>query len=987
MHCIEGKNRGETKSSSAPELMAAEKFGSKLSGTQIMKKFWKTLTSIGITKDLDPREARRITYVNSITLLSASYLLVRILASFPNIAYCIKLSGLYLFAPLVLMLNHYRFYSAAKIILFFVWVVGVTFFSYSYLGGFGEGSSIVLLAAVPWPFMLFDLKQNRYIVMLLLLSLLLCFILLIVLQYVHPLPANTELNLDLVRISTTVLTILMLMLLSLYFNASNLAAEETLRRETEKTEKTNILLQQEIKERVRAQEEMCASEHQMRLITDNTPAFIAYVSADDLRYRFVNRQFEKTYEKSREDIIGRHIREIIGEKNYLFALPYIEKVRAGQAISYENVFPIPKGHHWVQVNYVPDFDRNGNVRAIVVMTHNISDLKSTEERLRQSEEQFRSLFDHMIEGVAIHEIIYDSQGNPEDYRILDVNRMYEVHTGLSREQAVGPRASELYGTGQPPFFDVYSQVAVTRKPKEVEVFFEPLQKYFHISVFSPLPNQFVTVFEDITKRRVAYQELQVAKESAEAANRAKSTFLANMSHELRTPLNAILGFSELMLRDSTISADMRLNLETIGRSGEHLLLLINDVLEFSKIEAGRIVLSTEDFDLHWLLQSLEKMFGLRARQKGLSLDFTHAPDVPQYINADQNKLRQILINLLGNAIKFTATGGIRLSVSNKTGKKEDTDSCILLFEVTDTGCGIVGQDQEKIFEAFYQADTPGLPQQGTGLGLSITQKFAKLMGGSLELHSEVGKGTRFIFEMQARVVQHTAMESCDFRRKVIALEEDQSVFRVLVVEDSDNNRNLLVSLLESVGFAVREAINGREGIKIWREWQPHLIWMDIRMPIMDGYEATSIIKSEIQQESTGVDTKIIALTASAFEEDRLKMIERGGDDFVRKPFRESEIFEKMRQYLGARFVFEQDVLPRVAPQEGNLNDAEMVASLQDLPQELLIRLKEATELSDSAVIDQVIMEIFPQNELLAGALLGLAENFSYDKILNLVQRK
>ena len=950
-----------------------------------MKKTWKTLTHIGLDEHLDSREARRICYVNYIALLAALYIGIRILLSLPNAGYCLKLFSMYFFVVSVLALNWYRFYRAAKIVTFSSWIAGITYFSYFELGGFHGGASVVLFSAVPWPFMLFDLKKNKITVVTLLGGLFLCFGLLIMLQYVRPLPAAPNLNMDVVRVSTTAMTILILLLLTWYFYSSNQVAEVTLLSEKEKSEHTNAQLQLEIIERERAQEELRASEHQMRLITDNTPAFIAYVGTDDLRYRFVNQKFEIAYNRPRDQIIGRHIREIIGEENYRFALPSIEKVKTGQAVTYENIFLNAHGRRWIQVNYVPDYNRNGTVRAIVVMSHDITDLKNTEERLRQSEERFRSLFEHMIEGVAIHELIYDEQGHPVDYRILGVNPMYEVHTGMTRDGAVGQKASELYGTGQPPFFDIYCQVALTRQPTEFDVYFEPMQKYFHISVFSPLPDQFVTVFEDITKRKQAYDELQKAKDAAEAANRAKSAFLANMSHELRTPLNAILGFSELMRRAPDISKDQRKNLETIGHSGEHLLSLINDVLEFSKIEAGRIALNSEDFDLYGLLLGLEEMFELRVRQKGISLDYTCDADVPRYVHADQNKLRQILINLLGNAVKFTEAGGVRLSVGLNRGKSGNPDYGILHFEVADTGCGISTQEQGRIFDAFYQSESRLSAQQGTGLGLPISLKYAELMGGTIEVDSEVGKGTRFTFEMRLELAQRDVAESHRLRRRVIGLAAGQPAFRLLVVEDNVNNRKLLVTLLQSVGFDVREAVNGREAIEIWRQWRPHLIWMDIRMPVMDGYAAMEIIRTEMRQAHFDLDTKIIALTASAFEEDRLKVIEHGGNDFVRKPFRETEIFQMIRRHLGVAYEFELEEDPAFASRVGRAGDGKLADSVKDIPADLLARLKEATELSDAVLIERVIKEISIKNGELAGALSNLAANFAYDKILGLIQ--
>lgn len=502
----------------------------------------------------------------------------------------------------------------------------------------------------------------------------------------------------------------------------------------------------------------------------------------------------------------------------------------------------------------------------------------------------------------------------------------------------------------------------------------------------------VSVFSASFIRLITSQQnrLQEAKERAEAANLAKSEFLANMSHELRTPLNAILGFSELMGRDPTISKEQLNNLGTIGRSGEHLLSLINDVLEFSKIEAGRTVLNQQSFDLHQLLHSLEEMFRMRARQKGLSLklELELGNDVPHIIRTDQNKLRQILINLLGNAVKFTEIGTISLEVKKKeTSTHAPTDRFSLNFAVADTGVGISREEQGKIFDSFFQSGGQRSSLQGTGLGLTISRKFVELMGGKLKVQSEAGKGTTFTFEIPVELADEAVSESSRSSCEVISLEDGQPPCRLLVVEDNDNNRNLLTTLLRTVGFDVEVAIHGRDAIEVWKQWQPHLIWMDMRMPVMDGYEAAAIIKSEMRNSDSAVDTKIIALTASAFEEDRLKVIEHGGDDFVRKPFKESEVFQMVRKHLGVRYVYEREdkgLKPAVVGER--LSDQSAISAINDLPVELTARLKEATELSDAAMIDQVIEDIQRENVQLADGLSYLAADFAYDKILVLIRK-
>ncbi len=344
--------------------------------------------------------------------------------------------------------------------------------------------------------------------------------------------------------------------------------------------------------------------------------------------------------------------------------------------------------------------------------------------------------------------------------------------------------------------------------------------------------------------------------------------------------------------------------------------------------------------------------------------------------------------VLGNAVKFTETGEITLSVSNRNpGKEIQPVGCRLHFEVVDTGLGISREEQDKVFDAFFQTDRQGSSQQGTGLGLPISQKFADLMGGVLVVSSKVGKGASFTFDIPVGPANSADTESSQFRRRVIGIEDGQPVFRLLVVEDNENNRNLLVKLLHTVGFEVKEAFNGQDGIEIWQKWQPHLIWMDMRMPVMDGYEATSIIKSEMRSSTSGVDTKIIALTASAFEADRLEVIKHGCNDFLSKPFRESEIFEMVRKHLGVKYVFEgANEAQKPANADKEMSAQSLAAAMNDLPGEIVLRLEEAMELSNIDMMDQVIKDIRIKDNKLANGLARLVENFAYDQILELINR-
>ncbi len=529
-------------------------------------------------------------------------------------------------------------------------------------------------------------------------------------------------------------------------------------------------------------------------------------------------------------------------------------------------------------------------------------------------------------------------------------------------------------------FDAPNLAKVTRREDEPGQLARAFQDMAH-EVTKREQNLSQAVEERTAQLAESEKEAKDARARAEDANNIKSQFLSNMSHELRTPLNIILGFTQLMTKKGVLDSQQQKYLGTINRSGEHLLSLINDVLDISKIETGKTTLHEGDFDLDQLLDGLHQMFQLKAESKGLTLNFDVATHLPHSMYGDESKLRQILMNLLNNAIKFTTEGSVTLRVKHRLNHYLDLTTVQIAFEVEDTGLGISPVELKQLFEPFVQTEAGRNAHEGTGLGLSISQYFVTLMGGELKVQSQVGEGTLFGFEIQFTLREAPQSQNSSPARDAIALAPNQPIYKILIVEDKLENRELLFELLTPVGFEVKEACNGLEAISLQKSWSPHLILMDMRMPVMDGYEATQQIRSH-----TTHPVIIIALTGSAFEEDRKAILAIGCDDFIRKPFRPELIFEKLAQHLGIHYIYNSD------SEQGIVNECNTNhfvtqpitrADLDIMSQDWIDRLHQAATKVNSKEILKLI-ELIPLTHIQASdALTQLVNEFCFEEILSL----
>ena len=722
----------------------------------------------------------------------------------------------------------------------------------------------------------------------------------------------------------------------------------------------------------------------------------------DLRVTYVNEAAAQLSGYPRDQVIGLDFLQFVAAKS-LPLVKYYHKCRqlgGYTPSSYEFTF-VRKGGEERHVECTAEqiLDSNGNPETIMQFM-DTTERYQTEEDLKSSNEIFKVVFESAPDGIYLN----DLKGN-----FIDGNKMTETLTGYSRQELIGrnfltvgllptdqiARAAVLLAknrAGKPSGPDelilkrkdgMLVPVEISTYPVKVKGKTNTLGIARDISVRKRAEGEQSRQRENLeTLVKERTRELEDSKQAADTANRAKSTFLAHMSHEIRTPINAIMGFSQLMQRDDMMAPQQRQHLDVINRSGEHLLALITDILEMSKIEAGRTTLNLTTFNLRCLLEDLDLMFRMRCDAKRLTFVVEGLDHMPQYVEGDEGKLRQILINLLGNAVKFTETGGIILRVRTA---REEADGIRLEAEVEDTGPGIPEAEQKDLFKPFQQTLNGRLMRSGTGLGLAICKEFVNLMGGDITLESKPGKGSLFKFHFLVGEGEVGFTENKPQSRRVERLKPGQTARRVLIADDEELNGSFLSKLLGEVGFETRCVVNGQEAIEEFEAWRPQLILMDTRMPVMDGCEAARRIRAA----DGGAEVKIIGVSASVFAENRQEALEAGADDFLTKPFREVALFDKIQRLLGVEYELAggstsekecQARGTRAAAGQGAVT-AKAVAAL---PRAFIKRMREAVIQADYDKIMGLIDGIARRRAPLAEGLRGLVERFEYNTLLSLL---
>ncbi|MBF0254759.1 MAG: response regulator, partial [Candidatus Omnitrophica bacterium] len=613
------------------------------------------------------------------------------------------------------------------------------------------------------------------------------------------------------------------------------------------------------------------------------------------QYTFVNEAAVRMIGVRADEIIGRTAEELFGKAEALLVREVDERSLGGQTANDVRKLMIKGKERFLHTVQNPVLDSRGKVAGIVGVVRDVTEAQRAQRELRASEERFRGLFRSMIEGFALHEILCDHEGRPVNYRIVDVNPSFERHTGLKRSVCVGKTATEVYGTDEPPFWEIYERVARTGEPHVFETYFKPLERHFMISTFSPNPGYFATVFEDISDRKKAEAALLAAKEKAEQLSSAKTEFLMNVSHDIRTPINVISGFTEFLMK--TPLEDEQLQFcELMKRKTSDLIRLVEDMIDIAALEKGKVRLHSSPFDVRELIDDLRETLEIQVAGKEIRCGFEIGEKVPPRLIGDALRLKQILENLCGNAAKYTDKGAIDLTVD--AGEPSDPGRCRQIrFTVKDTGSGISADKLPQIFEPYSRFVESGADKhkEGVGMGLHIVETLVREMGGEVLVSSEVGKGSTFSFAVPLREAA-----APDRGPGAGPAEEDLRSaglggIRILVAEDDETNRFITARLLKDEDCAVTFVHDGEGALEELKKSRYDLILMDLRMPRMDGFEAAREIRAGID-----ANIPILALTAHVGEWVEKDCLDAGMNGYLAKPVTAEQLKQMILRHVAAR---------------------------------------------------------------------------------------
>jgi PAS domain S-box-containing protein len=628
---------------------------------------------------------------------------------------------------------------------------------------------------------------------------------------------------------------------------------------------------------------------------------------------------------------------------------------------------------WVAWTNRPFYDKKGMLAEVLCVGNDVTAHRQAAEMLRR--------YEFIVNTVDNMMSVINANGCYEA-----VNDAWCAATGRSREEAIGKSVATVWPEAVAHSVilprlqrclqgEMIAYEAAIPLPTAGEVYCDVAMYPFTDA--TDHQTRVIVVAQDVTDRKRAEIALHQAKQAAESGNRAKSAFLANMSHEIRTPMNAVLGYTQLLLRSPNLTHEQQHALKAIRRSGDHLLALISDILELSRIEAGHVDLNPETFSVAAMINDLDLMFRVRTDAKGLTLNFQLSDDMPPHLVADRGRIQQVLINLIGNAVKFTERGGIVLRARACLDASEGALAPLLVtMEVEDTGRGMDAGHLDTIFGNFEQVDTTPGHNEGTGLGLTISRNFARLMGGDVSVSAEPGHGSCFTFTFRAGEGTAGDLPAPPEYRQVLGIEPGHEPCRVLVVDDRDTNRDVLLRMLQPLGFETREAVNGKEGLDAFEAWRPQIILVDIVMPVMDGKELIRRIRAL----PDGAAVAIVALTASTLQEERDTVLALGANAFLRKPFREEDLLEAIRIHADVPFVY-GDEMREPNPMPGEmLSIAQARAALGGLPPALAAQLHSIVmrgAINESRTIVEEIQEYDPH---LADLVRQRADGYVLDEL-------